>query len=118
MRLILRAIAHPKVQKARAWGRPPSLPRSCADVTTFPFFLALVGTKKTTRKCDFISRFGADAKVHGQPTPQDCELPDPVEPQPVQWATGSGKHKRGDSGDDDSSSDKAEDEDDDDGDLD
>ena len=28
-----------------------------------------------------------DAKVHGQPTPQDYEAPDPVELQPVQWAT-------------------------------
>ena len=32
-----------------------------------------------------------DAKVHGQPALQDHEAPDPVEPQPVQWATGSGK---------------------------
>ena len=52
-----------------------------------------------------------DAKVHSQPMPQDHEPPDPVEPQPVQWATGSGKRKRDDSSDDDSS-DKAEDEDD------
>ena len=55
-----------------------------------------------------------DAKVHGQPMPKDYEPPNPVEPRPVQWATGSGKRKR-DDGDDDSSA-YAEDEDENDGD--
>ena len=27
-----------------------------------------------------------DTKVHAEPTPKDYEPPDPVEPQPVQWA--------------------------------
>ena len=39
------------------------------------------------------------AKAHAQPTPKDCKPPDPVEPQPAQWTTGSAKRKRNDSSD-------------------